>query len=530
MRLEQRKLPSTGLELREKPGTAGKLTGYAVIFNTLSEDLGFREKVAPTAFDDTLSSDQEVKLLWSHDTSKPLASRKAGTLKLWKDDKGLRFEADLADTSWGRDAAALIKRGDVDAMSFGFTVPAGGDQWQAKVRTLLKVTLREISPVAWPAYQATAGTLAMRNFVKADETLEAATRAGKIQNIKENDEKMTLDQMKNQLLEAQKRDGLPSIKINNMSDFLHNVRFFPEQLRALGTFEGAKGGFLVPNFFADELQRIRLEGIVRPRARVFDAESQAPDAQLDVPALDQGKGLTGGVKVVWNAEGQPVMETSADFENISYKPDELTAFIKIKDKLLNNSSASRYLTELLFQAITAEEDKQFLIGDGVKAPLGVANSPCRIELQRQVAGTYSYVDILKMMGALTPGSYERAVFVATADEGLENLLSITDAGGNTVLKFGPQRGQAMINGIPVIFSEHLPAVADRASLMLCDFRSYGVKDGYGPEVKASAEQETDFVKNISTVKAIFGVAGAPLLKNQVALDNGKKVSPFVVLA
>jgi exonuclease VII small subunit len=57
-----------------------------------------------------------------------------------------------------------LKRGDVDSMSFGFTVIK--DQWNAQgdERTLNAVRLHEVSIVAFPAYAGTAGTTSVRSL------------------------------------------------------------------------------------------------------------------------------------------------------------------------------------------------------------------------------------------------------------------------------------------------------------------------------------------------------------------------------
>jgi hypothetical protein len=80
----------------------------------------------------------------------------------------------LPNTTRGRDVAELLRRGDIDAMSFGFSVPQGGDSWSADgaQRTLNSVRLHEVSLVAFPAYSATAGTASVRGLDKV------ATRSG----------------------------------------------------------------------------------------------------------------------------------------------------------------------------------------------------------------------------------------------------------------------------------------------------------------------------------------------------------------
>lgn len=159
---------SARFEVRELDGGGMTFTGYAAIFNAPSEPLPFIERIAPGAFKRSLSARNDIKLLWNHDTSIVLGSTRAGTLRLEEDSVGLRVTADLPDTQAGRDAAYLIKRGDVDSMSFGFSVPKGGDEWVSEnERVLRSVRLIETSVVAFPAYTQTAGSTAVRGFDRA---------------------------------------------------------------------------------------------------------------------------------------------------------------------------------------------------------------------------------------------------------------------------------------------------------------------------------------------------------------------------
>jgi len=163
------------LELREE-GDEMTLTGYAALFNSRSENLGgFTEVIAPGAFKRSLNSRNDIKLLWNHDTSAVLGSTRAGTLKLVEDERGLRVEASLPNTTHGRDARELVKRGDVTGFSFGFTIPGrGGDEWNAEgtERTLKSVRLHEVSLTPFPAYTATNGTAQMRGLDKVAKRAE----------------------------------------------------------------------------------------------------------------------------------------------------------------------------------------------------------------------------------------------------------------------------------------------------------------------------------------------------------------------
>jgi HK97 family phage prohead protease len=164
-------------ELRE---TTDGMTfeGYAAVFNSDSSPLPFIERIAPGAFARSLKSRNDIKLLWNHDTGIVLGSTRAGTLRLMEDSFGLKAIATLPPTQAGIDASILLKRGDVSAMSFGFTVPQGGDSWDktGNVRTLNRVSLHEVSLVAFPAYSSTTGTTSVRSLeggIDADTLADA---------------------------------------------------------------------------------------------------------------------------------------------------------------------------------------------------------------------------------------------------------------------------------------------------------------------------------------------------------------------
>ena len=160
------------LEIRQE-GDGMTLRGYAAVFNSPSQPLPFIETIQPGAFRDSLKSRNDVKLLWNHDTSVVLGSTRAGTLRLTEDERGLLVEADLPMTQAGKDAAISIQRGDVTAFSFGFRIPAGGDEWaSASERVLKRVNVHEVSVgVAFPAYTATDGTANVRSMTELSEKI-----------------------------------------------------------------------------------------------------------------------------------------------------------------------------------------------------------------------------------------------------------------------------------------------------------------------------------------------------------------------
>jgi uncharacterized protein len=201
--VETRRITVNEFELRDAIDGAGMtFTGYAAVFNSDSEPLPFIERIAPGAFSRSLRSRNEIKMFVNHDTGQVLASKRAGTLRLSEDSHGLRVEADLPDTTAGRDMAYLIKRGDVADMSFGFSVPRGGDSWSddGATRELREVRLHEVSVIpGWPAYTATTASVRSLDGLVEATGLEADKLNAAITALENGDE---LDEAHASILDA----------------------------------------------------------------------------------------------------------------------------------------------------------------------------------------------------------------------------------------------------------------------------------------------------------------------------------------
>jgi Escherichia/Staphylococcus phage prohead protease len=161
-------VPLSDVEWRDTgdPERKGETTlrGHAAVFNSLSEDLGgFRELIEPGFFRAALQRQPDVRLLINHEDL-PLARTKSGTLELREDPRGLHVFARLDKND--PDVVRLrgkMQRGDVDQMSFAFTLREDGDTWDTTEDGSIVRTLREdganelfdVSVVTYPAYRAT---------------------------------------------------------------------------------------------------------------------------------------------------------------------------------------------------------------------------------------------------------------------------------------------------------------------------------------------------------------------------------------
>jgi uncharacterized protein len=186
---ETRIVDITNLQTRDGIGNEPVvISGYAAVFNSKTS-IGdfFEEVVAPGAFARTISENGDIRALFNHNWDHVLGRTKNGTLKVEEDNRGLKFEVELPNTSLARDLAESLRRGDINQCSFGFF--ATNDTWdyavEPAVRTLNEVELYEISVVSIPAYEDTEVSLRSKEI---DEQVEKRIKIlNQIKGVLENE-------------------------------------------------------------------------------------------------------------------------------------------------------------------------------------------------------------------------------------------------------------------------------------------------------------------------------------------------------
>lgn len=151
------------------------IQGYALTFDTVSEDLGFRETIRKGALDGCNLSD--VVLNFNHDNNMILARNSKtegiGSLNLSVDDKGLFFDAIPTNTTYARDLIENMNNGIVGKCSFAFAIDWSDDTAQTwdwdngtrgyDFRTINKIArISDCSIVVNPAYESTSSTVYKR--------------------------------------------------------------------------------------------------------------------------------------------------------------------------------------------------------------------------------------------------------------------------------------------------------------------------------------------------------------------------------
>ena len=186
MKIEKKELEqrSYKFEVRSEKRDNGisTLRGQPIVYSSPTDIGGwFREVIEPGALDGANLKD--VPLLVNHNDSMiPVARSRNNTpnstMRLAVVATGLEMEADI-DTErnmTARELDSAVDRGDIDGMSFKFSVEA--EKWEGletdyPTRHIEKLGyIAEVSAVTWPAYQAT--SIYARDCKKALENARSA--------------------------------------------------------------------------------------------------------------------------------------------------------------------------------------------------------------------------------------------------------------------------------------------------------------------------------------------------------------------
>lgn len=176
-RIERRR--ASALEVRTDGDTVA-VEGYATVYDHPYDVAGlFTETIARGAAAKS-AQEADVRFLVNHDGI-PLARTKSGTMSLRSDDVGLLVRAELsAESTVASDVLDAMRRGDLDEMSFAFSVVRGEWSPDYSERTIREVKLYDVSVVTYPANPATHAQIAEPDDVEPTRSAMSLTLARSI--------------------------------------------------------------------------------------------------------------------------------------------------------------------------------------------------------------------------------------------------------------------------------------------------------------------------------------------------------------
>lgn len=154
-----------GIEVKQDENGRTVIRGYAAIYDSDSQDLGgFVERIAPGAFKEVLETNPDVFGRYNHD--RLLGRTSSGTVRLFHDERGLRYEIDPKPADI--DLIQSLERKDVRGSSFAFRTSGSKEKWYKddKGRMVREIRgfdfLGDVGPVDEPAYRATEAYVSKR--------------------------------------------------------------------------------------------------------------------------------------------------------------------------------------------------------------------------------------------------------------------------------------------------------------------------------------------------------------------------------
>lgn len=140
--------------------------GYAVVFNSRSENIGFYETIHEGAITEDTIRNSDIYAKLNHNDDKILArsNKGEGSLKLEIDEIGLRYSFEAPATVWGDELLEHLRRKEINSSSFAFSINKSDkmcEKWTRDAEGMLHRDiyridrLYDVSPVYSPAYSAT---------------------------------------------------------------------------------------------------------------------------------------------------------------------------------------------------------------------------------------------------------------------------------------------------------------------------------------------------------------------------------------
>lgn len=501
--------------------------GYAVVFNSQSEDLGFYETINPAAITEDVLMRSDVFCLFNHDQDKVLARSKYGTgsLQLQLDEQGLKYTFTAPNTDLGDELLEYLRRGDIDSSSFAFTVSTdeGSEVWTTgtdgrQYREILKIDeLHDVSPVWNPAYSST--SVSQRTLDKLNQLREMQDEKEKEvqeETVEKSDEEVVdEDKDKDNDVEGEDKEeetrsartthkhiNINTRKMEQNYSLLGAIRNISEgrrldpiaeKVNALGQSEMRKCGLntvgqLYVPFEKRAAVSVTAEGsdIVGTNLMAIEPALRAKNVLVQAGAKFM-TGLSGNVQIPrlspsnvgWQNEVGQAVDGAPTFDNVTLTPHRLTCFVDLSKQLLVQDSLSveEVIRQDIIAAITSKLEATILSADA-----RTVSNPGGLMAGKTPTAVATFADICKLeaavesAGVLNPVSYVVSPSVRanfrdmTKGKGMQLAYVDNSLDGATVLSTGNMKDKHFI-------------VADWTNLALAQFGSLDITvDSYSQAV------------------------------------------------
>jgi HK97 family phage major capsid protein len=295
------------------------------------------------------------------------------------------------------------------------------------------------------------------------------------------------------------------------------------------------GGAAVPPDFAGEIFTFaNAEDALLPLCDVVPTNSNSMLFPLD-QTLPWG---STGIQASWQIEAATLAQLKPKLSNDQLRLHKLLAFVALSDELLEDSTAmAAYLPLRAGVAVRAKLNESILNGTGAGTPLGALVGKASLVIAKesgQGASTLLPANFTKMMAALPPGSFGRAIWLIGQDA-LPALFGVNFSSYPIYPPTGsPPPGMSgpvgLVLGRPMFQSQHAAAFSNQGDVLLLDLAYYlAIVKKSGPQVQTSLHVWFD--SDTAAFRFSFRVDGQPKISTPLTPNKGSnQMSPFVQLA
>lgn len=283
-----------------------------------------------------------------------------------------------------------------------------------------------------------------------------------------------------------------------------------QKLQLLTEGTGSQGGFLVPEEFANMIvEDIRDIAVMRTLASSMTISGDT----LHLP------GLAHRPKAKWRGETESKHTSTVDFGENVFTPYSIASIVGLSNELAAdaslgvNGSIVNYVSGLMAQSISEEEEKAFWVGSGTGQPTGVNGYSVRT-ITSGVTDAERADAIIAGFRRTPQGYRNKGAWIGNSGT-LENIDQLKDNDGRyllTELADGPTQ---RLKGRPVYEQNDLPG----GTLLYGDFSYYQIVDREGIEVRISDEAtvagRSAFEDNLTYVRVEKRVDGELTLPDAI---------------
>ncbi len=453
----------------------GELEGYASVFGELDRNGDIVEQNAFEKSIKEFSEGKKPKLLWQHDTTKPI-----GIIdELFADNHGLFIKAHLLmDLPKAKEVYLLLKNKALDSLSIGYRIR--NHFIKNNQKHLTDIELLEISIVTFPACES--ATIDAVKFEK--NSLKNLNKKG------ENKMKLPLNTNTN---------------INdNFSNFIRSgiCNFLKKSLNENSDKDGA---VLLPQNIMQKIDdKLSFLSPMRNISRVTTISSSSIDILVDekLPGAN------------WCAENNERKETSSpEMKKIKISVHELCSKPKASQALLDDAQidVENWLIEKISENFATLEDDAFINGDGKNKPKGFLT--CKTSLENEsgslqyflsgAKGKFANAEIalntlIEMVCSLKPHHVKNACWIMSRSA-LAEIRKIKNNDGTSIWQISMSEATpSTLLGYPVVIDDNMPSLNEKEgtfSVALGDFLSgYQIVDRQGLSVLRDPYTSKPFVE------------------------------------